>query len=79
MPTIKKRINLTVPDELYEKLQDYKQKHGIESDASACLQLVTQQLKAAEQSEAMLDFIKNSNMEQLMQLSKEGFTFMKQK
>ena len=78
MPSIKKRINLTVPDDLYEKLQQYKERYGIENDASACIQLITQQLRSLEQSEAMMDFIRHGSMEQLMQLTQEGFAAIKE-
>lgn len=40
MPSDKKRINLTVPDAVYERLQQYKEDHGIFQDATACLQLL---------------------------------------
>ena len=38
MPSDKKRINLTIPDEIYERLQAYKNETGIVNDATACLQ-----------------------------------------
>lgn len=77
MPSDKKRINLTVPDEIYDRLQTYKEKNGITNDASACLQLIVQQLKAQENGELMLKLIQNSSVDQLMQMSKEGFTYAK--
>lgn len=77
MPSDKKRINLTVPDEIYDRLQAYKEKNGITNDASACLQLIVQQLKAQENGELMLKLIQNSSVDQLMQMSKEGFTYAK--
>ena len=40
MPSDKKRINLTVTDELYARIQEYKKEHGVSGDASACLQLI---------------------------------------
>ena len=46
MPSDKKRINLTIPDEIYERLQAYKNETGIVNDATACLQLIVQQLNA---------------------------------
>lgn len=46
MPTDKKRINLTVSDEVYECLQIYKKTFGIYTDAGACLQLIRQRLNA---------------------------------
>ncbi|NLU24653.1 MAG: hypothetical protein GXW99_08105 [Clostridiales bacterium] len=44
MPSDKKKINLTVPDEVYDRLQVYKEKNGITNNASACLQLIMQQM-----------------------------------
>ena len=44
MPSEKKRINLTVPDKIYDRLQVYKEMNGIFSDASTCLQLIVQRL-----------------------------------
>jgi hypothetical protein len=78
MPSDKKRINLTVPDEVYDKLQAYKVKNGITNDASACLQLIVQQLKAQENGELMLRMLQNTSMDTLMQISKEGFTYAKE-
>ena len=63
MPSDKKRINLTIPDELYVRLQAYKNEQGISSDASACLQLIVQQLNGLEQSKAMLRLINNCSVE----------------
>ena len=77
MPSHKKRINLTIPDELYVRLQAYKNEQGISSDASACLQLIVQQLNGLEQSKAMLRLINNCSVEQLNKLSMEGLTLTK--
>lgn len=77
MPSDKKRINLTIPDELYVRLQAYKNEQGISSDASACLQLIVQQLNGLEQSKAMLRLINNFSVEQLNKLSMEGLTLTK--
>lgn len=49
MPSTLKRINLTVPPEIYAELQKYKYEQGIATDASACLQLITQALRKIEQ------------------------------
>lgn len=78
MPTIKRRINLTVSESLYAKIEAYKEEYGISSDAAACLQLITQQLKSLETSKAMMKIIQNSNMEQLMQMSREGLSLAKE-
>ena len=42
MPSDKKRVNLTIPDDLYQRIQEYKQRQGVTNDASACLQLIVQ-------------------------------------
>ena len=77
MPSDKKRVNLTIPDELYARLQAYKDEQGISSDASACLQLIVPQLNGLEQSKAMLRLINNCSVEQLNKLSVEGLTLTK--
>ncbi len=78
MPTTKKRINLSIPDVIYEKLQAYKERTGVLSDATACLQLITQQLKGLEETELMMELIRNSSTKQLLQLSQEGLGFVKE-
>lgn len=45
MPTKKKRINLTVTEDLYKKIVAYRNEHCILSDAAACVQLIFLQLK----------------------------------
>lgn len=77
MPSDKKRINLTVPDGIYEKLQVYKEENGISNDATACLQLIVQQLKSQENSKIMLKLLQESSVEQLMQMSNQGITTVK--
>lgn len=77
MPSDKKRINLTIPDGLYERLQAYKTKNGIMNDATACLQLITQQLNGQEQTEATLKLVSGASMEQLLEMSREGFDLLK--
>lgn len=78
MPSTKKRVNLTIPDDVYERLQNYMKRNGIANDATACLQLVVQQLNNFENTATILDFIQRSNVEQLMEASREGFEVMKQ-
>ena len=51
---------------------------GFTSDATACLQLITKQLKGEERTQAMFNLIQNMNMEQLQQISAEGFALIKQ-
>ena len=71
MPSDKKRINLTIPDEVYERLQAYKNESGIVNDATACLQLIVQQLKAYENNKVIMNFLQNSTLEQLQQAANE--------
>jgi len=71
MPSDKKRINLTIPDEIYERLQAYKNETGIVNDAT-CLQLIVQQLNAHANNKAVLHFLQNSTLEQLQQAANEG-------
>lgn len=72
MPSTKKRINLTVPDVIYEKLQDYKQTNGITNDASACLQLIVQQLRGQEQTKLILNAFMSMPTDEAAALSAEG-------
>lgn len=78
MPSDKKRINLTVPDGIYEKLQMYKEENGISNDATACLQLIVQQLKSQENSKIMLKLLQESSVEQLVQMSNQGISTVKE-
>lgn len=73
MPTKNKRINLTVPEPLYEKIMAFKDENGIASDAGACLQLISNQLRSIETSKAMLEAMRGFTPDQLLQISKEGF------
>jgi len=77
MPTTKKRINLSIPDDVYERLQLYKEKNGITSDATACLQLIIRQLNGLEQTEAVFGLMKNCSVEQLLELSQVGLVDLK--
>ena len=77
MPSDKKRINLTVPDDVYELLQEYKKNACISNDATACLQLIIQQLKAEAGKHAFMKLFDNLSLEQLQQISNEGLGFLK--
>lgn len=78
MPSDKKRINLTVPDNVYARLQTYKEEYGIASDATACLQLIIQQLNGLENTKQMFQLVKEYSADQLLALSKEGFLAVKE-
>lgn len=78
MPTDKKRINLTIPEVLYERLQVYRDRNGIASDAGACLQLITRQLDAIENTEKLLAAASKFSIEELQQISNVGVPLLKQ-
>lgn len=77
MPSDKKRINLTVPDDVYQDLQEFKSENGISNDASACLQLVIRQLRAEKNSKLMLDAMRKFSPEDLELISAEGLKTLK--
>ena len=77
MPTTNKRINLTIPDQLYERIQAYKQKNGITSDASACLQLVKRQLDTIDHDDMMMKMVSKFSLEELQNISNMGLTVVK--
>ena len=72
MPSKLERINLTVAEVVYEQIRAYKDANGIMSDASACLQLIQQQLKAQEESKIMMNLVKSLSPEQLIELATTG-------
>ena len=78
MPSTKKRVNLTVPDSVYEQLQVYKEQNGLSNDATACLQLIVQQLKAQEEGRLMKQIMQRFSADQLLRLSKEGYDYYKE-
>lgn len=78
MPTKNKRVNLAIPDAVYERLQKYKEKNGITSDAGACLMLIVRQLDAIEESEKMLDMMSRFSMDELQKLSTLGLAMIQQ-
>lgn len=78
MPSTKKRVNLTIPDDIYDRLQAYKAKYGLANDATACLQLVVQQLNSLEKSELMFNLINQNSIESLMKMTEEGYKFAKE-
>ena len=72
MPTTKKRVNLSLPDAVYEQLQKYKEQYGITNDATACLQLVVQQLKANEQTQLLIKMFMALSADEVAKLSADG-------
>ena len=77
MPTTNKRINLTIPDNIYERLLVYKQKNGITSDASACLQLIVRQLDSIATGEQMMQLMSKFSLDELKQISDIGLADIK--
>lgn len=78
MPSTKKRINLTVPDNIYQQLQAYKEEFGLVNDATACLQLIVQQLRSLENSKQMMRFMGSISREQAEELTRMGYDAMKE-
>jgi hypothetical protein len=77
MPTTKKRVNLALSDDIYERLQRYKEKNGISSDAGACLMLIIRQLDTIAETEQMMNIVSRFTMEELQQLSNIGLSMIK--
>jgi len=72
MPTSNKRINLTVPEHIYERIDNYKMTHGITSDAAACLQLIVRQLDGMDNAAKMLDMVSRFKPDELEAISRLG-------
>ena len=77
MPTTNKRINLTIPENIYERILAYKQKNGITSDASACLQLIVRQLDSIATGEQMMQMMSRFSLDELKQISDIGLADIK--
>ena len=77
MPSIKHRINLTVPEEVYTRIKAYMAENGLLNEATACLQLVVQQLTAHENSKAIMNVMRNMTQEQLQTIASEGIVTVK--
>lgn len=77
MPTTNKRINVTIPDNIYERLLAYKQKNGITSDASACLQLIIRQLDSIAEGEQMMQLMSKFSLDDLKEISDLGLAQIK--
>lgn len=72
MPTTNKRINLTVPAHIYERIDTYKAKNGIASDAAACLQLIVRQLDGMDNADKMMQMVMRFTPEELQKISTLG-------
>lgn len=73
MPTTNKRINLTIPENVYDRILSYKQKNGITSDAAACLQLIIRQLDGIDNTEKVMNMMSRFTLQEVEQISSLGF------
>lgn len=76
MPSTKKRINLTVPDDIYQQIQEYKKENALFTDAAACLQLVVLQLRGQENEKMLRRVLTTISPEQLQAISMEGLNYL---
>lgn len=76
MPTDKKRINISIPDDVYLRLQNYRKKYALSTDAGACLQLIIQQLDNIDKSEQMLQMVARFTPDELKTLSDVGLAYL---
>lgn len=77
MPSTNKRINLTIPDELYARIVSYKEENGIMNDTNACYQLIIQQLNAYDNMKSMNKIIRNMTLEEMKNISADGLSILK--
>ena len=77
MPTTNKRINLTVPPHIFERINNYKEKNGISSDSAACLQLIVRQLDGIDNAEKMMQMVMRFTPDELQEISTLGFEQIK--
>lgn len=77
MPSTKHRINLTVSDDIYERIVAYKNEVGLANDATAALQLVVLQLNVHDNSKMINNLVNNMSLSQLQEISNEGLSFIK--
>ena len=77
MPTTNKRINITVPEQLYKRIEAYKFKNGVSSDAAACVQLIVRQLDGLDQMAQMMQLVSKFTPDELQEISKLGMQEIK--
>lgn len=78
MPTTKKRVNLALSEDVYERISAFMKKNGITSAAGACVMLIVQQLDAIDNNAKMMDFISQFPLEELQKLSNLGLAMVQQ-
>ena len=62
-----RRINLTISDELYAEICEYKNEVGAMTEASACVQLVFQALREIERKKKLLAVAELMDADQLQE------------
>lgn len=72
MPTEKKRVNLTIPEEVYERIANFRKKNSIPSDAGACLMLIQRQLDSIDQMEEMMKMVRQFTPDDLRKINDIG-------
>ena len=72
MPTEKKRVNLTIPEDVYERIANFRKKNSIPSDAGACLQLIQRQLDSIDQMEEMMKMVRQFTPDDLRKINDIG-------
>lgn len=72
MPTEKKRVNLTIPEDVYERIASFRKKNSIPSDAGACLQLIQRQLDNIDQTEEMMKMVRQFTPDDLRKINDIG-------
>lgn len=72
MPTEKKRVNLTIPEEVYERIANFRKKNSIPSDAGACLMLIQQQLDNIDRTEEMMKMVRQFTPDDLRKINDIG-------
>lgn len=77
MPTTKKRISITIPEEVDARLQEYRKKYAIATDSAACLQLIIRQLDSIASGEQMMQLMSRFNMDEIRELSDIGLATLK--
>ena len=77
MPTTNKRINITVPEQLYKRIEAYKLKNGVSSDAAACVQLIVKQLDGLDELARMMQMVSKFSADELYEISRFGIQDIK--
>lgn len=72
MPTDKKRVNLTIPEDVYDRIVNFRKKNSIASDAGACLQLIQRQLDSIDQMEEMMQMVRQFTPDDLRKINDIG-------